>query len=141
MTDNKGCGKRVFTVGVYDLLHVGHVELFRRARALGERLTVAVQASEDVARFKPEAQTVNPTEERCYMVKAVRYVDDVVVYSDVAQAVRDNDFDIFVKGPDQNHEGFRDAEAYCREHGREVVTLPRTEGISSSALKDLIRRM
>lgn len=130
----------MLTVGVYDLLHVGHVELFRKARALGTHLTVAVQASEDVARFKPEATTVCSTEERCYMVHSVRYVDEVVVYHDVSSIVRSLDFDILVTGPDQRHPGFEDAMEYCRRHGREVVTLPRTEGISSTMLKEIIRQ-
>ena len=48
--------KRVFTVGVYDLLHIGHVELFRRAREIGNHLTVAVQSSDVVLKYKPESR-------------------------------------------------------------------------------------
>ena len=129
------------TVGVYDLLHVGHVELFRKAKALGKHLTVAVQRSEDVSRFKPGTELVYSTEERCYMVRSVRYVDSVLEYGDVADIPGKVDFDIFVKGPDQSHEGFRKVEEWCLRNGKEVVTLPRTEGISSSQLKDIIRSM
>ena len=75
--------KTVLTVGVYDLLHLGHVELFRKSKALGDRLIVAVQDSEVVLKYKPEAQLVYSTEERMYMVKSIRYVDDVVVYKGV----------------------------------------------------------
>lgn len=132
---------RVLTVGVYDLLHIGHIELFRKARALGTHLTVAVQDSAEVTRFKPGASLVYSTEERCYMVRSLRYVDAVTVYRDVADIVREVDFDVFVKGPDQNHAGFAAAERYCLENGKKVVTLPRTEGISSSQLKELIRNM
>lgn len=132
---------KVITVGVYDLLHVGHVELFRKAKALGTHLTVAVQRTEDVGRFKPGTVLVCSTEERCYMVRSVRYVDAVVEYDDVARLPEIADFDIFVKGPDQNHEGFRAVEKWCAEHGKKVVTLPRTEGISSSRLKEIIRSM
>ena len=132
---------RVLTVGVYDLLHIGHIELFRKARALGTHLTVAVQDSAEVARFKPDASLVYSTEERCYMVRSLRYVDAVTVYRDVADIVREVDFDVFVKGPDQNHAGFAAAERYCLENGKRVVTLPRTEGISSSQLKELTRNM
>ena len=111
--------KRVFTVGVYDLLHIGHVELFRRAREIGDHLTVAVQSSDVVLKYKPESKLVYSTEERMYMVKSVRYVDRVVEYRDVDQR----------------------AMAWCREHGKEVVVLPRTEGISSSWLKERIHSM
>ena len=114
--------KRVFTVGVYDLLHIGHVELFRRAREIGDHLTVAVQSSDVV-------------------LKSVRYVDRVVEYRDVDKIVEEVDFDVFAVGPDQCHEGFQRAMAWCREHGKEVVVLPRTEGISSSWLKERIHSM
>jgi glycerol-3-phosphate cytidylyltransferase len=133
--------KKIFTVGVYDLLHIGHVELFRRAKALGDYLIVAVQSSEYVKMFKPEANMVYSTEERCYMVRAIRYVDEVVVYDSVDSIVKDVDFDVFVKGPDQNHDGFKAASKYCEEVGREVFVMPRTEGVSSSDLKELIKSM
>ena len=133
--------KKVLTVGVYDLLHVGHVELFRKAKALGDYLIVAVQDSEVVALYKPESQTVLSTEERCYMVRAIRYVDEVVVYRDVNDIVREVDFDIFAKGPDQRHEGFQKAVEWCQAQGREVVVLPRIEGVSSTDLKEIIKQM
>jgi glycerol-3-phosphate cytidylyltransferase len=69
------------------------------------------------------------------MVQSIRYVDETVVYEDVDTIVKEVDFDIFVTGPDQVHDGFQRAMQWCREHGRQVVVLPRTEGISSSQLK------
>ena len=133
--------KKVLTVGVYDLLHIGHVELFRKAKVLGDYLIVAVQDSEVVLKFKPDAKMVYNTEERCYMVRAIRYVDEVVVYQDVKDIVKEVDFDIFAKGPDQKHEGFQAAVQYCETHGKEVIVMPRTEGISSSDLKTIIKNM
>ncbi len=133
--------KKILTVGVYDLLHVGHVELFRKAKSLGDYLIVAVQDSEDVVKFKPDAKLVYDTEQRCYMVRAIRYVDEVVVYKNVKDIVKQVDFDVFVAGPDQTHAGFQAAFEYCREAGKEVMLLPRTEGISSSELKDIIASM
>lgn len=133
--------KKVLTVGVYDLLHIGHVEVFRKAKKLGDYLIVAVQDSEVILKYKPEAKMLYNTEERCYMVKAIRYVDEVVVYKSVDDIVKEVDFDVFAKGPDQSHEGFRNAVKWCEEHGKEVVTLPRTEGVSSSWLKETIKNM
>ena len=133
--------KKVLTVGVYDLLHIGHVNLFRRARAVGDSLVVAVQESDVVLKYKPGAKLVYSTEERMYMVKAIRYVDDVITYEAVDDIVKTADFDIFVTGPDQTHEGFQRAIQWCKEHGKEHVVLPRTEGISSSWLKEKIKTM
>lgn len=133
--------KKVLTVGVYDLLHIGHVNLFRRARAVGDSLVVAVQESDVVMKYKPGAKLVYSTEERMYMVKAIRYVDDVITYEAVDDIVKTADFDIFVTGPDQTHEGFQRAIQWCKDHGKEHVVLPRTEGISSSWLKEQIKTM
>lgn len=133
--------KTVFTVGVYDLLHIGHVHLFRRAKSLGDRLIVAVQESDVVLKYKPGSQLVYTTEERMYMVKSIRYVNDVITYRDVDTIVKEVDFDIMVFGPDQNHEGFQRAIQWCKDNNREIVVLPRTDGISSSWLKQQIEEM
>lgn len=132
---------KVLTVGVYDLLHIGHVNLFMRSKQLGDYLVVAVQSSDVVLKYKPEAKLLYSTEERMYMVKAIRYVDEVLEYYDVFDFVKDADFDVFVTGPDQNHSGFEKAKEWCKEHGKKVVVLPRTEGISSSWLKEQIKNM
>lgn len=118
----------MFTVGVYDLMHVGHVELFRRAKSLGDRLIVGVQDSGSVQKYKPSAKPVYSTEERAYLVSSISYVDEVVIYEDVEGIVRQTDFDLFVTGPDQTHDGFRRAIEWCESHGRRHVVLPRTEG-------------
>lgn len=131
---------KVLTVGVFDLLHIGHVELFRKAHKFG-KLTVAVQDSDVVLKYKPEAKLIYSTEERMYMVKAIRYVDEVIPYKGVDDIVKETDFDIFVTGPDQNHKGFEEAKHWCESHGKQVIILPRTEGISSSWLKEQIKNM
>lgn len=133
--------KTILTVGVFDLLHIGHVELFRKAKALGDHLIVAVQDSDYVAKYKPGSKTVYPTAERAYIVNALQYVDEVVVYKDVADIPGQVDFDVFVKGPDQNHEGFKAVESFCKANNKEVYVMPRTEGISTSELKTIIREM
>lgn len=132
---------KVLTVGVYDLIHIGHVNLFKNAKSLGDKLIVAVQSSDVVLKYKPEAKLVYSTEERMYMVRAIRFVDEVVVYYDVFDFIKEADFDVFVTGPDQKHSGFEKAKEWCKEHGKKVVVLPRTEGISSSWLKEQIKYM
>ena len=133
--------KKVLTVGVFDLLHIGHVNMFRRARELGEFLIVAVQDAGAVHKYKPMTNLFYGTDERMFMVKAIRFVDEVVVYEAVYDIVQHIDFDVFAIGPDQNHEGFQQAMAWCKENGKECIVLPRTEGISSSLLKEQIRIM
>lgn len=132
--------KTVLTFGVFDLLHIGHVELFRKAKELGDILMVAVQDGDSVLKYKPGKPPVLSTVDRLYLVKAIRYVDSVAIYNDVDEFVRQVPFDILVTGPDQVHKGFERAIRWCREHGKETVVLPRTEGISTSLIKDIIRQ-
>lgn len=130
--------KKILTVGVYDLIHKGHVELFRRAKGLGDHLIVAAQDDEYILKYKPTSKVLNSTEDRKYMIKSIRYVDEVITYKDVDAIVKEIDFDVFVTGPDQNHEGFKRAVRWCEEHGKEHIVLGRTNGISSSELKTMI---
>lgn len=130
--------KKVFTVGVFDILHVGHIKLFDKAQKLGGYLIVAVQDSETILKYKPNTTIVNDTSTRLYMVNSIKYVDQVVIYKDVDEIVKVVDFDIFAIGEDQNHVGFQRAAQWCRENGREVVIIPRTKGISSSLLRNHI---
>ena len=127
--------RKVMTVGVYDLLHKGHVELYRRAKGLGDYLIVTAQDGDFILKYKPTAQVMNSTEDRKYMIKAIRYVDEVITYTDVDKIVQEVDFDVFVTGPDQIHAGFQRAIQWCEEHGKEHIVLGRTDGISSSELK------
>ena len=130
--------KKVLTFGVYDILHLGHINLFRKAKLLGDSLLVAVQDGNFIKKYKPEAQMVNSTDERIMMVASIRYVDDVIIYRDVDEDIKNIEFDVFAKGPDQNHAGFRRAVEWCEQNGKTVVTIPRTEGISSTMLREFL---
>ena len=133
MTDHK---KTVLTFGVYDMMHIGHILLFKRAKERGDQLVVAVQDGDYILKYKPDTRIIYTTEERLYMVSTIRYVDEVVTYRDVDVDVQHIDFDILVLGQDQNHPGFQRAIQWCQAHGKEVVRLPRTEGISSTLLRE-----
>lgn len=132
--------KTILTVGVYDMLHIGHILLFKHAKELFSedecKLIVAVQDGDYIQKYKPEANMIYTTEERMFMVSAVRWVDDVVVYMDVDKDIQNIDFDVFAKGPDQIHEGFQRAVEWCKANGKDVVVIPRTEGISSTMLRE-----
>ena len=129
----------VLTVGVFDLLHYGHFELFRRAKELAGvdgKLTVAIQKDAVVTKYKPQAKLVYEWGVRAKMISALRYVDRVVPYSDIDESIKHIDFDVFAIGGDQVHEGFRRAVKWCEENGKKVVRLSRTDGISSSLLRN-----
>lgn len=131
--------KTLLTFGVYDMLHIGHILLFKHSKELFPdekcKLIVAVQDGDLILKYKPGTHIVYSTEERAFMVSAVRWVDDVVIYKDVDLDIQTIRFDVFVKGPDQQHAGFQRAIAWCEANEKQVVTIPRTEGISSSMLR------
>lgn len=134
--------KRVLTFGVFDLLHYGHFELFRRARALGGpdgRLIVALQWDEWVSKFK-DAHLVYNFEMRKKMIETLRTVYKVEGYDIVGVPVLERiDFDILAVGPEHTNERFQACFKWCAEHGKEVVVLPRTEGISTTKLKEILK--
>ena len=123
--------KKVITYGTFDLLHVGHINLLRRARELGDYLIVVVSSDEFNALKGKKAYY--SFEDRKTILEAVRYVDEVLpeyTWEQKIDDVRNNDVDVFVMGDDWDGE-FDYLKEYC-----EVVYLPRTEGISTTKIKD-----
>lgn len=135
-------GKTAITFGVFDLLHFGHFELFRRIRELvGEsgRVYVMLQMDEMIAKYKPGCKSVYDFTTRQKMLETLRTVDKAIPYDVVGiDAVKDVDFDILVVGPEHTNERFQRLFKWCAENGKEVVTLPRTDGISTTRLKTII---
>ena len=132
--------KKVLIFGVFDLFHFGHLRIIKRAAKLGDYCIVAVQTDEYITKYKPPGATgaLYSTEERIEMIRALRCVDEVIPYNVVAEDIQKIEFDIYVKGSDNVHTGILSAIKWCEENDKEVVTLPRTEGISSTYLKRLI---
>lgn len=123
--------RRVITYGTYDLLHWGHVRLLKRAKTLGDYLIVAL-STDEINEFKGKKAYHN-YEERKMMLEALRYVDLVIPEADWEQK-RDDivkyHVDVFAIGDDW--EGKFD---YLKELC-EVVYLPRTEGVSTTKIKE-----
>lgn len=138
-------GKTAITFGVFDLLHFGHFELFRRIRELvgpTGRVYVMLQIDESIAKYKPGCKSVYDFNTRKAMIDTLRTVTEALPYDAVGvDAVKDIDFDVLVKGPEHNNERFQALEKWCVEHGKEVYVLPRTGGISTTILKQTIKDM
>lgn len=130
---------RILTFGVYDMLHIGHILLFKHVKELYHekkcQLIVAVQDSNSIIKYKPDANIIYNTEERCFMVSSVKWVDEVITYNDVDVDIKNIEFDVLAKGPDQQHAGFQRAIEWCKNNNKKVVIIPRTEGISSTKLR------
>lgn len=124
--------KRVITYGTYDLLHQGHINLLRRAKELGDYLIVGV-TNDSFDRDRGKLNVRNNVLERVEAVKATGYADQVIIEDYVGQKIDDiqkYDVDIFAIGSDWEGK-FDYLNEFCK-----VVYLPRTEGISSTMLRE-----
>lgn len=124
--------KKVITYGTYDLLHKGHINLLRRAKELGDYLIVGV-TSDSFDRGRGKLNVRNNVLERVEAVKATGYADEVIIEDYLGQKIDDiqrYDVDIFAIGSDWKGK-FDYLNEYCQ-----VVYLPRTEGISSTMLRE-----
>lgn len=129
--------KKVLTYGTYDILHYGHIRLLKRAKELGDYLIVGISTDEFNA--IKNKKSYYPYEVRKEMLEAIKYVDEVIPENDWNQ--KENDIkkynaDIVVMGSDwENDERFEKLREFC-----DVVYLPRTEGISTTQLKEHIKK-
>ena len=127
---------KILTFGVYDYLHLGHLRLFKQCKQHADYLIVAVQDGDSILKYKPNAQILYSTEERVEMLEALKIVDQVVVYDSVSpETLEKIDFDILALGEDHIGERFDRVVEWCNQHGKSVVRLKRTPGISSSNIK------
>lgn len=133
-------GRAVFTNGVFDLLHVGHVALLEAARAEGAALIVGINSDASARRLDKGAdRPIVPARERARLVAALAAVDCVVVFDDDTPLalIRRLKPDVLVKGADYGREeivGADDVEAW----GGRVVRVPLVQGVSTT---ELVRKL
>ncbi len=129
--------KRVLTYGTFDLLHKGHINLLRRAKELGNYLVVAI--STDEFNILKNKKSYFSYEDRKMIVEAIEYVDEVIPEVSWEQKINDikkYDIDVVVMGADW---AGSDRFEYLKEYA-EVVYLPRTEGISTTQIKEELNK-
>ena len=139
----RNAGRRVvFTNGVFDLLHPGHVRYLQSARAYGDVLIVAVNSDRSVRSNKGPDRPLVPEAERAEILGALACVDAVVVFGDAtpAEIVRRIQPDVLVKGADWAADAIVGRDTVEARGGR-VVRVPIEPGWSTSAIVDKIRRI
>ena len=130
-----------YTTGVFDLFHVGHLNLIRRARENCDRLIVGVSTDEVVQEYKGHRPII-PYSERVEIVKAIRWVDEVVPQTtmDKFAAWEKLRFNRLFHGNDWKGSAmYNEVEAKLRAVGVEVVFFPYTSGTSSTLLGEALR--
>jgi rfaE bifunctional protein nucleotidyltransferase chain/domain len=133
-------GVIVFTNGVFDLLHRGHLDLLERCRALGDRLVVGVNGDASVRRLKGAGRPLVPAAERAALLGALRCVDLAVIFDDDTpeRLIREVRPQVLVKGGDWPVERIV-GRAFVEAEGGRVLSLPLREGYATSRLVERIR--
>lgn len=131
----------VFTNGVFDLLHVGHVRYLAQARSLGDALVVAINSDRSVRELKGPERPVFEESERAEILAALRNVDYVVIFDDISprSVIRRLLPDVLVKGGD-----YQIDEIHGREEveaaGGKVISLPFVPGASTTTLLERMKQ-
>ena len=133
--------KLVFTNGVFDILHVGHVRYLEQARTLGDVLLVAINSDAAVRELKGEGRPLMNQDERAEILAALRTVDYVTIFDDISPRAMIARLlpDVLVKGGDYALDEIHGREEVEAAGGR-VVSLPFVKGASSSRIIEKMRK-
>ena len=137
----RAAGERiVFTNGVFDLLHRGHVEYLEEAAALGDRLVIGINSDASVRRLKGAERPLTPQSERAELLEALACVDLVVVFDEDTpeRLIQEIAPDVLVKGGDWAVERIVGKE-FVEARGGQVLNVPLREGLSTTALLERVR--
>ena len=130
--------KIIYVIGVFDLFHSGHVKLLERARALGDKLVVAINGDEMVSKYK--RRPFLSENDRLEVIKACRYVDEAFIINDFdnKEVILKYGVNTIVHGDDWTGDSYMDqirlTPEFVEENSIEFVYLPYTKGISTSDL-------
>ena len=136
--------KKGYTSGVYDLFHVGHLNIFKNAKKLCDYLLVAV-STDDVVEKNKDKKPIIPFNERLEIVSSIKYVDEAIPQTDYSvrgkiNAVQEHKIDVVFVGSDwEGTEKWNLIEKKLKEIGCDVVYLPHTDGVSSTILRNKIK--
>ncbi|OUO14911.1 adenylyltransferase/cytidyltransferase family protein [Flavonifractor sp. An4] len=132
-----------YTTGVFDMFHIGHLNILKRAKENCDYLIVGVSTDELVENYKHKTPIV-PFDERVAIVEAIRYVDQVVpqVDRDKVAAQERLGFDIMFVGDDwKGSPLFSQVEETFRQRGVDVMYFPYTKGTSSTVLREKLEKI
>ena len=131
----------VFTNGVFDLLHAGHVRYLEKARGFGDALIVATNSDASVRAIKGSSRPITPEAERAEILAALQFVDAVVIFDEETPAaiIEEIQPDVLVKGADWEAGAIVGRETVERRGGR-VERVKIEEGLSTSAIIERVKR-
>ena len=130
-----------YTTGVYDLFHIGHLNLLKNAKGLCDKLIVGVTVDE-LVNYKKNDGPVIPFEDRIEIVRSIKYVDSAVPQYDMnkVEACKKLNVDILFVGDDwYDTEKWKNYEKELKKEGIKVIYLPYTKSISSTMITELLK--
>jgi rfaE bifunctional protein nucleotidyltransferase chain/domain len=139
--DWKSEGKKiVFTNGVFDLLHLGHITYMSKAAELGDKLIIGLNADASVKRLKGESRPVNDQNNRAALLAALFFVDAVILFEEDTprELITQLMPDVLIKGADYEIENIEGAKEVIA-NGGEVKTISLVEGYSSTSIINKIK--
>lgn len=147
-THGKGRGlmknyKIGYTTGVFDMFHIGHLNILKNAKAQCEHLIVGVSTDELVESYKGKAPVIG-FEERIAIVEAIKYVDEAVPQTSMnkMEAWQNLQFDVHFHGSDwKGSEMYNNIVKEFKHIGVDVVFLPHTSGVSSTLLSEILHKL
>lgn len=131
-----------YTTGVFDMFHIGHLNILKRAKEQCDYLIVAVSSDDVVENYKHKTPII-PLEHRMEIVSAIKYVDKVVVQENMDKLIawQKYHYNILFHGDDwKNSDMYNEIELKLNEVGAKVVFLPHTPGISTTILTEIIHK-
>lgn len=132
----RSIGRLVFTNGCFDILHVGHINLLERSKALGDFLIVGLNSDNSVRSLKGNSRPINNENNRAYMLASLRSVDLVIIFDEetpkeLLSIIKPS---VLVKGSD-----YIEDQIIGREYANETIILPIIEGLSTTKILNRIR--
>lgn len=129
-----------YTAGAYDMFHIGHLNLLRKAKENCDYLIVGINSDELIKKYKHK-ETIIPENERMEIVKAIKFVDEVVLINnrDKLDAYNKYKFNRLIVGDDwKGSQDYQIAEEELRKFNVKVIYLPYTKNISSTILREAL---
>jgi D-beta-D-heptose 7-phosphate kinase/D-beta-D-heptose 1-phosphate adenosyltransferase len=130
---------KIFTNGCYDILHQGHIELFRYAKTLGDYLVVGIDSDQRVSKNKGVSRPINKQEIRKYMLLSIKYVDEVRIFNtenELIELVKQVSPDIMIVGSD-----WKDKKVIGSEYAKEIRFFERIQEFSTTkTIENIINR-